>query len=178
MIISSYLKLLHSEWDFLRPGMSNDIKQLITGCSECSHLLPSQMTNPSVTHPPSTHMGTPMQHVGVDLFSHLGSTFLVCVNHWSGYPVYEKMTFVSTPSVVKCLKNPGSIGWGWPKSICSDGWPQFTNIFNIFGAENNIIHELAAPYNPKCNGLAETAVKNVKKTFFVANAPSLPTVPR
>ena len=29
-------------------------------------------------------------------------------------------------------------------------------------AENNISHEVSSPYNPKANGLAESAVKNVK----------------
>ena len=31
-----------------------------------------------------------------------------------------------------------------------------------FCNENNIVHELASAYNPKSNGLAEAAVKNVK----------------
>ena len=127
--------------------MINDIKQLVDGCLDCTRLLPSQIANPSVTKFPSAHLGVPMQHVRIDLFSHLGSTYLVCVDHWSGYPLYDKLSSVSTASVIKCLKqwlNP----LGWPKSIKSDGGHQFTKSFDIFCAANNIIHELAAPYNP------------------------------
>ena len=51
---------------------------------------------------------------------------------------------------------------GWPSSIRSDGGPQFRGPFFSFCNKNNISHELAAPYNPKSNGLAEAAVKSVK----------------
>ena len=58
------------------------------------------------------------------------------------------------------------IGWfhvlGWPRSIRSDGGPQFRGEFSIFCEKSNIKLELSAPYNPRSNGLAESAVKIVK----------------
>ena len=51
---------------------------------------------------------------------------------------------------------------GWPRSMRSDGGPQFRGELTEFCNENKIIHELASAYNPKSNGLAEAAVKNVK----------------
>ena len=112
-------------------------------------LLPSQVANPSITNSPSTFGHTyAIRTVGVDLFSHLGSTYLVFVDHWSGCPVGEKLSSVSTASVVKCLKH-----WfyllGWPKSIRSDDGPQFTNIFNVFCRENNIICLLYTSPSPR-----------------------------
>lgn len=108
LLESKVLRLLH----FSQAGLNKTLLLakdlyfwLVTGCSECSKLLPSQMANPSVTQSWSCHLGTPMQHVGLDLFSHLGSTFLVCVYNWSRYLVYEKLSSVSTASVVKCLKS-------------------------------------------------------------------------
>ena len=42
------------------PGILNDIKQaIVSGCNERSQLLPSQVSNPSVTSPPSHHLGYP-----------------------------------------------------------------------------------------------------------------------
>ena len=51
---------------------------------------------------------------------------------------------------------------GWPSTIQSDGGPQFLGQFKAWCEHNNILHELSSPYNPKGNGLAEAAVKNVK----------------
>ena len=79
---------------------------------------------------------------------------------------HSQTSSVSTASVFKCLKHWSNL-LGWPKSIRSEGGPQFQNIFGIFCAENNIFQELAAPYNQKSNRLAEAAVKNMKN---IANA--------
>ena len=102
-----------------------------------------------------------MQHVGLDLFSFGGKQYLICVDHWSGYPLYSPLRSLSTESITTLLTN-----WfntlGWPSSIRSDGGPQFRGPFTSFCAKHNISHELAAPYNPKSNGLAEAGVKSVK----------------
>ena len=134
------LKLLHSSHSGLTklakglyfwPGMTNNIKQLVAGCLECTRLLPSQVVNPSKMDFLSVHLGTPMRHVGVEWFSHQGSTFVVCVDHWSGYSVYVKLSSMSITSVVKCLNNWFNL-LGWPKSIHSDGGPQIHKHFQSF----------------------------------------------
>ena len=43
------------------------------------------------------------------------------------------------------------------------GGPQFLGPFKAWCEHNNILHELSSPYNPRGNGLAEAAVKNVKQ---------------
>ena len=57
---------------------------MISSCQECTKLLQSQPANPMTNIPPSRHFGYPMQHVGLDLFSVGGKSFLICVDHWSG----------------------------------------------------------------------------------------------
>ena len=82
------------------PGMVNGIKQLISSCRECYKLLQSQPANQMTTAPPSRHFGYPMQHVGLDLFSFGGKSFLIW---W--------ITGVATPSITPCalsLKTPSS----------------------------------------------------------------------
>ena len=46
------------------PGMVNDVKQLISRCTACARVQPSQPFTPMVTSPPSSQLGYPMQHVG------------------------------------------------------------------------------------------------------------------
>ena len=122
-------------------------------CKECSLLLPSQISNPSVTI-----SDTPCS-IGVDLFSHQGATFLVCINHWSDYPMYEQLSSASMSTVVKCLTSWFGL-LGWPKSICSDRGQQFNNIFDIIYTEKN--SWTICTLQSKSNSLAESAVKIVK----------------
>ena len=61
------------------PGMSNDIKQLVSCCKECVKVLPSQPHNPMSTPSPSSHFGFPMHHVGLDLFSFGNKVYLICM---------------------------------------------------------------------------------------------------
>ena len=63
--------------------------------------MPSQPANPMSTAPPSSHFGFPMQHVGLDLFSFGGKDYLICVDHWSGYPLYQLLR--STTSEEMCV---------------------------------------------------------------------------
>ena len=123
------------------PGLVNDVKQLVSSCRVCIKRLQSQPSNPMSTAPPSRHFGHPMQHLGLDLFSFGGKSFLICVDHWSGYPLYHELCSHSAESVISVLTT-----WfntlGWPSSIRSDGGPQFCGDFPRFCAKNNIVHEL------------------------------------
>ena len=79
------------------PEMVNDVKQMISHCSLCSRVLLSPSFTPMVMSPPSTHLGFPMQHVGLDLFPFGGKQYLICVDHWSGYPLYSVLLMPSLP---------------------------------------------------------------------------------
>ena len=135
------------------PGMLNDVKQLVEGCMTCRKHRPSLPVNKRTTPAPSSYMGPPMGHVGVDLFDFGGNKFLVCVDQWSGYPLYQKLTSTTTSSVLKTLSSWFNV-LGWPRSIRSDGGPQFRGEFSSFCEKNKIKHELSSPYNPRSNGLA------------------------
>ena len=87
--------------------------------------------------------------------------FLICVDHWSGYPFYHLLRSLSSDTVIKVLTSWFNL-FGWPSSIRSDGGPQFRGEFSRFCSSHGITHEISAPYNPKSNGLAEAGVKSVK----------------
>ena len=179
--VKPVLKLLHASHSDINktivlvcglyywPGMINDVKQPISSCCECTKLLQSQPANPMITAPPSHHFGYPMQHVGLDLFSFGGKSFLICVDHWSGYPLYQALRSLSSDVIISIL-----ITWfntlGWPSSIRSDGGPQFCEDFPKFFAKHGISHELSAPYNPKGNSLAEADVRSVKNILVKSYA--------
>ena len=59
------------------PGMLNDVKQLVESCLTFRKYRPSQPVNKRTTPAPSSYMGPPMGHVGMDLFDFGGNKFLV-----------------------------------------------------------------------------------------------------
>ena len=113
-----------------------------------------------MTEPPSAAFGAPMAHVGLNLFDFAGKKHIICVDRWLGFPLYKILNSTSTQSVINVLETWFNI-LGWPSNIRSDGGPQFMGPFKKWCA-NNIKHELASPYNPQGNGLAEAGVKNIK----------------
>ena len=141
--------------------MNNDIKTFISSCRECFAKLPSQSSNPCVTEPPSCSFGPPFASVGLDLFEHGGHKFLICVDRWSGYPVYRKLGALTAKAITGHLQTWFNL-LGWPSIIRSDGGPQFCGYFKEWCVAHNIKHEVSSPYNHKSNGLAEAAVKNIK----------------
>ena len=104
------------------PGMTNDIKQLVSTCKDCTRVLPSQPLNPMSTPSPSTHFGFPMQHIGLDLFSYANKDYLICVDHWSGYLFYPHLRSTSSTAVISALTTWLYL-FGWPSSIRSNGGP-------------------------------------------------------
>ena len=102
-----------------------------------------------------------MAHVGTDLFDFGGGKYLVCVDQWSGYPLYRKLQLTTSSSVIRILSERFNL-LGWPRSIRSHGGPQFRSEFSEFCAKYQIRHEVSSPYNPRANGLAELTVKTVK----------------
>ena len=110
---------------------------------------------------PTPHFGFPMQHMGLDLFSFAGKEYLICVDHWSNYPLYQLLRSLTSDAVIKVLSKWFNM-LGWPSSIRSDGGPQFHGDLVQVCTKHGIRHELLAPYNPKSNGLAKAGVNSVK----------------
>ena len=144
------------------PGMFNDIKQMISQCLPCSVNRPSQPKNPRVSDQPSTYLGPPMGHVGLDLFEFGGKHHLVCVDQWSGFLMFTALNSQTASAIIGHLKSWFNL-LGWPHS---DGGPQFRGEFMQFCSENRIKHEHSAPYDPRSNGLAEFGVKIIKSNLI------------
>ena len=99
----------------------------------------------------------------MDMFTAGGSDYLVMVDRHSGYPWVHSLTSTTSLAVTRAIKKWFEY-FSLPKSIRSDGRPQFRGeTFKTYCKDNGILHETSSPYNPESNGLAEAAVKNVKK---------------
>jgi hypothetical protein len=140
-------------------GMSTDIKQMIEACAVCVRALPSQVSEPFVSADFPT---AAMLAVGVDLCEYAGNTWLVMVDRFSGFPFAVKLRRTCTSHVTAKML-AWFRDWGFPQRVRSDGGPQFRAEFKEFCAQWGIVHEVSSPYNPASNGLAEAAVKNVKR---------------
>jgi len=139
------------------PGINNDISQMVSKCQLCHEMLPSQQQEPMKT----TEVSHPMEAVGVDLFDIGGKIHLVMVDRFSGFPFTASLKRTTTEDVTKLLEG-WFLDWGFPKTIRSDGGPQFRSKFTEWCAKKYIKHETSSPYNPCSNGLAEAGVKNMK----------------
>ena len=125
--VKPILKLLHSSHSgitkttnlarglYFWPGMTNDIKQTISTCRDCIRVLQSQPSSPMVTAPPSNHFGFPIQLIGLDLLSFGGNNYLICVDHWSGYPLYQLLRSLTSDAILKVLTHWFNL-FGWPSS--------------------------------------------------------------
>ena len=139
------------------PQMTAEIKTKINECRSCTRLSPSQSAE-TLVH---SKADFPMDFLGVDLFYSEGSNYLCAVDRFSGFPFVQKLRSLNTRSVTKQLLTWFS-DFGMPRTIRTDGGPQFRSEFQEFCRTNGIRKELTSPYNPQANGLAESAVKQMK----------------
>ena len=139
------------------PGMSASIQTLIENCEECQTLRPSQ--NDAIQfHPPAEE---PMHSVSADLFECKGRHYLAMVDRFSYFIWVKELRRLGTDAVVSAMQT-----WfkdlGYPFIMVSDNGPQFREDFKAFCRSNFIIHSPSSAYNPRSNGLAESAVKAAK----------------
>lgn len=141
------------------PGMSRDIKYMISQCSTCLKYSPRQQKETLIPHEIPTY---PFQKVGTDLFEWKKKNYLIMADYFSLYP--EVITLASTKSaaVINAMKSVFA-RHGTPEVLFGDNGPQFVSEeFKKFVADWDIKHVTASPYFPQSNGLAEGAVKIVK----------------
>ena len=139
------------------PGLSTDIKQLVTNCSVCFELLPKQPATPLQ----QTASDYPLEHTSVDLFSLRGKDYLAYADRYSGMLWCDKLSSTTTLAVTNLL-DKWMLDFGYPLTIRSDGGPQFRGPFKDWCESKDILHEVSSPYHPQSNGHAEQAVKSAK----------------
>ena len=125
------------------PGMNSDISQMIDNCTVCLQFKPLQVKEPLIPHEVPNR---PWQRVGADLCTFDGKEYLVVSDYYSLYP--EVVT----------------LRHGLPDILVSDNGPQFSSSeFSDFAKDWGVSHITSSPHFPQSNGLAESAVKTVKR---------------
>ncbi|CAL8135979.1 unnamed protein product [Orchesella dallaii] len=139
------------------PNISNDIRNLVRGCTECATRLPSQQKEPMLVENPATR---PFQCVGVDLFKQAGFEYLAMVDKFSGWLSVAKCGHSANTSRVIHLLKQMMVNVGIPEKLISDNGPQFSSLeFKNWAQKWGILHDPSSPYHPQANGLAESGVK-------------------
>lgn len=148
------------------PNMNADVEVMVKSCNECLKYSASQPREPLKPHDVPTR---PFQKVGIDLCTLNSKNYLVIVDYFSCYPEVFLMTCTTARSVIKVLKQTFA-RFGIPSILCSDNGPQFVNAeMECFARDWGFCHVTSSPYNPKSNGMAESAVKVIKQLLKKCN---------
>ena len=107
------------------PGLSSEISQLRKQCVTCDEIAPSQPSGRPVKTPDPEY---PFQMVCSDFFDHRGSSYMVIVDRFSGWPeiAHCRATTGSSSLVVSRLREFFS-RFGVPEELATDGARVYTS---------------------------------------------------
>ena len=143
---------------YLWHGMKNEIAQTIGNCQECIKLLPSQPKEPCI----QTKAERPFEAMSADLGQLDGSSYLICVDRFSGWPLVKRLSKLDTNAITGILEDWFD-DYGRPLRLRTDNGPQFRTEFDEWCESLGIEHEKSSPEHHESNGHAESAVKEMKK---------------
>ena len=161
---SSHCGISKSQWrgrrDYWWPGFDEAVANHVKKCEKCIPFLPSQAQQPIIHR---NDAAGPMQAIGIHLYQSGGRDYLVVVDQFSGWPFAEHLRSTASSAIVSVLRRLFNT-FGNPEKIYMDnGTNLVSREINEFLKKCRIpIPEPGAPYYPQANGLAESAVKQVK----------------
>lgn len=142
------------------PGMTAEIRQLVSQCSVCNEFLQKQAKEPLMTYAIPTH---PWQMVGQDLFTLDSQNYLITVDYFSDYWELDILPDTTSGTIVALTKTQFA-RFGIPETVLTDNGPQFrAESYAIFAKEWEFNHITSSPYHSQANGKAESAVKIAKR---------------
>ena len=145
------------------PNMNEDIREQTLRCETCEKHATAQPPQPLHPHELTER---PWEKVGVDLFTIKGMDYLATVDYLSNFVEVDRL-YTSTSITVKRKLMAHFARYGVPDTLVSDNGPQFTSDeFKHFVKEWGINHVTSSPHLPRSNGMAESAVKTLKRTMI------------
>ena len=126
---------------------------MISRCPACIKYQQAQKTQPLKPHDVPAE---PWYKVGIDLATYKNRDYLVIVDYFSNYPEVCPLNNTRSSTIISHVKSI-FFRHDIPKIVISDNRPQFSSLeFKQFAT---------SPEYPRSNGMAESAVKIVKKIF-------------
>ena len=155
--------LRHARDIIFWPRMTDDIKELILTCDICQQYTTAQQPLPLQCHELTER---PWQRVGADLFTIKDKHYLATVDYMSNLVEVDRLYSITT-SAVKAKLQAHFARYGVPDTLVTDNGPQFSSVeFATFAKRWNFLHKTSSPHHPASNGMAESAVKTLKRTLM------------
>ncbi|XP_048581589.1 uncharacterized protein K02A2.6-like [Nematostella vectensis] len=144
------------------PGMSQQIRDLVSSCSLCTDHAPAQVKEPLMTPELPKR---PWSIVAQDLYTLNGKK----IPNNSGFWEVDELTQATAANVINKTKQHFA-RYGIPDRVYSDNGPQFANAeYTAFASSWKFEHQTSSPYHSQSNGLIEAAVKSAKNLQKKAN---------
>ena len=105
------------------------------------------------------------ERLGIDLLELNEEQFLLVVDYYSRFPVLRKLNSLSTATTVLHVKQIFS-EYGIPKTVVTEGGPQFNTDFQDFARLWCFKHIKSSPHHPQSNGLVERFVQKIRATLI------------
>ncbi|GFO01003.1 Pol polyprotein [Plakobranchus ocellatus] len=142
------------------PGLSTELKNLISNCKICQESRPEQRREPLQ---PTELPNRPWKKLGIDLLKFRKKSYVVVMDYYSRWLEIAFMSNTSANTVNTKLRVIFATH-GLPDELRSDNGPQFASgEFQRFVNEMDIKHVTSSPHFPQSNGLAESGVKIAKR---------------
>ena len=144
------------------PGISQEIKNLVSSCQDCEEKKPTQKKEPMVNRELPERA---FQEVASDLFEFKKQHYLVFFDFYSRYIAISNLRQQTTSAaVIRSLKNIFSSVSGVPELVFTDNAMQFdSREFKTFSESYEFVHDTSSPHYAQSNGGAERAVKEAKR---------------
>ena len=151
--------LLRAKDCMFSPGISKDIKELISNCSTCIKYAKQQPKERLLQY---NLPSFPWQRLGSDLFHYNGCQYLLVADYFSKFPVIRKLSTTTTSAIIHHLRSILA-EHGIPEELVTDNGPQYSSHeFKKFCSEWGITHTTSSPLYPQSNGFSERMVQTVK----------------
>ena len=141
------------------PGMSQQIRDLVSSCSICADHAPAQAKEPLMTPELPKR---PWSIIAQDLYTFNGKEYLITVDAYSGFWEVDEIPQATCANIISKTKQHFA-RYGIPDRVYSDNGSQFTSTeYATFADSWQFEHLTSSPYHSQSNGLIEAAVKSAK----------------
>ena len=146
------------------PGITAEIKKLISACAICVRLQTEVQKEPLLSHEPPSR---PWEKVGVDLFHFRGQDYCILADYLTNYFEIDRLPSKRIHDIIYVLKQHFA-RMGIPTILFSDNSPfacqEFRNFADIYEFE----HQTSSPRYAQSNGKIENAVRTAKRLMTKA----------